>query len=351
MAATHYEAPVSGGQPIRNMATVTNWAGAAVSLALIAGVGIWGYKLLIRDVSGIPVVQAAEGPMRIAPEDPGGTSADHQGLAVNAIAGFGTAAAPPDRVTLAPRALDLADEDIASDAVRAGESQRPRTGSDNTLSLASVSSDDTTPKPDTNAIPRVTTRTELTQESIQALADQIAAGIDPLSDAGLADTPPVTTALNAVADEAFGEDEPASFAENADEGELAVRLHTPGVARSLRPQVRPTGLRQTATLAPLAPSAVATTPELDPATLPAGTRVVQLGAYDSPETARIEWDRLDKRFGDYMDGKSRVIERASSGGRTFYRLRAHGFEDISDARRFCAAFVAEKADCIPVVTR
>ena len=52
-----------------------------------------------------------------------------------------------------------------------------------------------------------------------------------------------------------------------------------------------------------------------------------------------------------MDGKARVIERATSGGRIFYRLRAHGFADLSEARRFCAAFVAENADCIPVTTR
>jgi hypothetical protein len=28
-----------------------------------------------------------------------------------------------------------------------------------------------------------------------------------------------------------------------------------------------------------------------------------------------------------------------------------GFDDLNDARRFCAAFVAERTDCIPVVTR
>jgi hypothetical protein len=28
-----------------------------------------------------------------------------------------------------------------------------------------------------------------------------------------------------------------------------------------------------------------------------------------------------------------------------------GFTDLSDARRFCSAMVAERADCIPVVAR
>jgi hypothetical protein len=79
--------------------------------------------------------------------------------------------------------------------------------------------------------------------------------------------------------------------------------------------------------------------------------LVQLGAYESPEIARQEWTRFSSRFGEYMEGKQRVVQRAESGGRTFYRLRALGFEDLSDARRFCSALLAKKADCIPVVTR
>ena len=52
-----------------------------------------------------------------------------------------------------------------------------------------------------------------------------------------------------------------------------------------------------------------------------------------------------------MTDKARVIEQAQSGGKVFYRLRAHGFRDISDARRFCAALVAEEIGCIPVLQR
>ena len=90
---------------------------------------------------------------------------------------------------------------------------------------------------------------------------------------------------------------------------------------------------------------------MDADTIPLGTRLAQLGAFDSAEVARAEWDRLAGRFGDFLDGKQRVIQRAESGGRTFYRLRAMGFADLGDARRFCSALVAERAECIPVVTR
>ena len=63
---------------VQTLGTITNWAGAAVSLALIVGIGVWGYKMLARDVSGVPVVRAASGkPMRVQPEDPGGSPAMH----------------------------------------------------------------------------------------------------------------------------------------------------------------------------------------------------------------------------------------------------------------------------------
>ena len=91
--------------------------------------------------------------------------------------------------------------------------------------------------------------------------------------------------------------------------------------------------------------------EVDPASLPDGTRLVQLGAFDSAEIARGEWDRIAIRFEALMADKRRVIQAASSGGRTFYRLRVEGFADVTDARRFCAALVAEGTNCIPAQVR
>ena len=97
-----YDVPASAG-----IGRLVNILGAVASVALVAGIGVWGYKLLMRDVSGVPVVRALEGPMRIAPEDPGGRPADHQGLAVNEVAAYGTAAAP---ARPAPQAEDAKPE-------------------------------------------------------------------------------------------------------------------------------------------------------------------------------------------------------------------------------------------------
>ena len=58
-----------------------------------------------------------------------------------------------------------------------------------------------------------------------------------------------------------------------------------------------------------------------------------------------EWTRFQK-IGKLPWQSTRVIQKAESGGRTFYRLRAPGFNDIAEARRFCSA-VSEKAEFTP----
>jgi hypothetical protein len=98
-----------------------------------------------------------------------------------------------------------------------------------------------------------------------------------------------------------------------------------------------------AALAPADPAEA----EIDAASLPAGTRLAQLGAYGTAEEARAEWDQTVAALGPLMEGKKRVVEAAESGGRTFYRLRVEGFADLADARRFCAALKAEGRLCTP----
>jgi hypothetical protein len=68
---------------------------------------VWAVQLLMRDVSGVPVIAAIEGPMRQPPADPGGTQAPHQGLAVNRIAEGEEAQPVPDRLVLAPPPIEL----------------------------------------------------------------------------------------------------------------------------------------------------------------------------------------------------------------------------------------------------
>ena len=308
----YYHAEQDTSAPASNtLVKLTNAAGALISLALIAGVGVWGYKLLVRDVTGIPVVRAVQGEMRVRPNENevGGQLARHQGLAVNAVAAEGTAARPADELHLAPQPVDLAEEDqpITPEIVAAA------------------------PQPEIEEEPEDIVAA-IQSGSVDELVAKLTEGVEPLD--SMAED--VNEVLASVVSEATAAAKPV--------------IDAPGVRASLRPILRPAEpekLIQTAAR----PAATSATEEVDPGVLPVGTRLVQLGAFDSADIARGQWDKLQERFGPYMQGKARVVQEAQSGGRTFFRLRAVGFEDLADARRFCSALVAENADCIPVVTR
>ncbi|WP_458790337.1 SPOR domain-containing protein [Yoonia sp. MH D7] len=312
-------APISGAA---RAGALVNFAGAAVSLALIVGIGVWGYKLVMRDVSGIPVVRALEGEMRVLPENPGGEVSLHTGLAVNEVAAVGEAAGPEDSVALAPVTAGLYEEDLdaqpmaEAEELFAADPELPQADVEIQVPVA-LNADQLVDVP-------------LTTDDILALADQIAAGAAPMTDLQEDDLSET---------EALSEDAPA-----ATNGAV--------VTVSLRPIARPAPAEGDDVAAALASVMAPETPAPEiTASLAVGTKLVQLGAFPSAESAATEWDRLTGRFGDVMTGKNRIIQAATSGGKEFFRLRADGFAELNDARRFCATMVAENVDCIPVVVR
>ncbi|MBZ4023415.1 hypothetical protein CKO11_13210 [Rhodobacter sp. TJ_12] len=321
-----------GGAP--PMQRWVQWAGAASSVALVIGVVIWGYKLAVRDVSGVPIIRAMEGPARVAPENPGGDLAAHVGLAVNEVAGSGLAAPGPDRVVLAPEPTDLAPDDAPMAALRPLPEIAP---------------------PEEAATPEV----EAEGEDIAALPvpDRARPTPEGAPTPDRADAPePGIEAAVAAAMQDILEEEPAEAVAPEEEAavppEDIISPDVPGLARSPRPVPRPArDLQAEAAAAARAQADGAEVEELDPAEVPAGTRVVQLGAFDSPEIARAEWDRAMRRFDALMIGKRRIVQEAISGGRSFWRLRVEGFANVDEARQFCAALVAEGANCIPTVMK
>ncbi|AJE47402.1 hypothetical protein P73_2687 [Celeribacter indicus] len=308
----------AGARPRLGMA---QWSGAAVSLALIVGLGIWGYQLLVRDVTGVPVIRALEGSARIVPEDPGGQLAMHQGLAVNSVTADGSAAPPADRLTLAPRPASLTEEDQPMELIAEPvlTSYTPEVPAQADMQDALSAAPDLFPE-DTG---------EGQEEDLETLA--------------LTEDPLELQGLEEVSEEEMAEDMPA--------GPLAVSpIPAP---RPVRLASRP-AVSDAASLDGVAGdilAAIAGSGEMTASDVPAGDHLVQFGAFQNEEIARGEWERLNARFSDLMAGKTRVIESAESGGKTFYRLRAHGFADASDANRFCAAMTAMNAACVPTVQR
>ncbi len=330
MAEIPLNGPMGAQQSRQSIGAVASYAGAVLSLALIVGIGMWGYKLLARDVSGVPVVRAvSQDPMRTVPDNPGGSEAEHQGLSVNKVMAEGGAEKPAEQLVLAPQPVTLTEEDKPLEIVTEA---KPNAG----LAKASVLDVDAADEP---LSPQMA--------SIKALADQLSQGVAPLAHP-----------VGEVAKSAPAAEEVTQIAAVApvvvDAPKVPVELNKQntepkvGVTHSLRPKSRPSIVKTSVSSVP--PAALDAL-ETDAASIPAGTRLVQLGAFDSPEVARKEWARLSARFEDYLEGKQRVVMRAKSGGRVFYRLRAMGFADLSDSRRFCSALVAEKADCIPVTSK
>ncbi len=346
----------NSGYSAGNPSGAIAFAGAVVSLGLLVGMGVWGYKLVMRDVQGIPVVRAAEGPMREAPLNPGGDVALNTGLAVNEVAALGGASETGDRLELAPAAPGLTEEDLlVQPTAEAGEVQA---GSAPLVTVTPGSEVVVTALG--NSVTALTDETgpigaPMTAEEIIALADGIAAETAPLS--ALGDLVSGATAeLDAIVIDA----EPAIQIISED---------LPGVRTAFRPPMRPASFGATdatGTLVARANANSGTVSAIDAVVLESqditaelvssvpvavGTTMVQLGAFDSAEVAQSKWVELNAQFTDFISSKDMVIQEATSGDQVFYRLRALGFTDVPDARGFCSVLTAQQAACLPVVVQ
>ncbi len=298
------EAPVRAAQTSK----VMHGFGAVLSVALMVGAAGWTWQMMQRDVAGVPVVRALEGPLRVAPDNPGGRQAAHQGLSINQLAGARDDMAR-EQIVLAPPPLDLAQEDLTRTPAPEADAQRATGLAEQPIPVALQQDIDSPSQqapalgmnaPTRRAVARSPRPPARDPAQVRSSTTQMAALPTSRSDAA----PSLASDLaDSVAD---------------------------SVARGL------SGVRER---------------DIDPATIGPGTRLVQLGAYDDMAAARAAWEALERRFSPLLDDRGRVIEAAHSGGSVFYRLRAHGFEDERDARRFCAALVDQQIDCIPVLIR
>ncbi len=296
--------------------------GAILFLALVAALGFWAYRLGSRDAAEVPIIRAMEGPARIAPADPGGAVAAHQGLEVNAVLAGEPApdpAATPGAAPLAPAPSILAAEDGPQGEL--------------VVAAPSVLSDEALADGADLRMPA----DEASVETALYTPDEGAALLEPPAASGPIDTAALVAA-------ALGARPPTAEAEEAAGLAATTPAADEGAARPLR---RPASL----------PAARARTPVAAPAAAPAareatglskGARLVQLGAYDSEGLTREAWNRLIARHGDLLGAKSLYVERTTANARVFYRLRVAGFSSPAETRAMCEALRARGVDCIPV---
>lgn len=366
MAEANFDDFGEGGASLGGIPTqkAINLAGGAISALLVIGLAVWGYRLAVRDVNGIPVIQAMQGPMRITPEDPGGQIAANVGLTVNRVAADAAGVPRTDNIILAPAPVQLADGDLAP-ADRPAPVVAPAAPAPADSAVAAVAAPaaapdpaaapvvaDAAPLPDpTAAAAPVVAQTQAAPHGAPTISPRpkarpavlMAAATEPQPPAKAvpAKAVPVPPAVPAAVVAAPAVEAPSAAA-------AAIKAVAMPAAATKAPPARPAVLTQAAASTPKPAKAADT---VDPAKLPLGTHLVQLGAYDTPDAAAEAWAVIKAKFGDQMDGKSRVIQKASSGGRDFYRLRAAGFKDDAETRRFCTTFDAANAPCVPVVLR
>ena len=277
------------------------WIGAVLSLSLLAGAIGWSYKLVVRDINQIPIVRAQLGPLRVAPDNPGGLTAANQGLSVTQLA-VNEKPLLSDEINLAP-AAEILNEETSASLLREVDKLNQI---DETYEIKEINAENTI-------------------------------SLDGSSGAMKGETASKTESL--VAQVAFSQKKVEI--ENAVSLALSITSEFDPSLTSLRPKTRPRSVQQNRELI------VSKEPM---SKLPIGSAIVQLGAFDSKSLAESEWRRFEKLLGSILAPKQMIIQKAESGGKIFYRLRASGFTDISDARQFCTA-ISDKVACIPVVTR
>ncbi|RNF35531.1 SPOR domain-containing protein [Paracoccus methylarcula] len=340
------------------LARLTHYLGALASVALMIGLMVWGWQLVSRDVSGVPVIHALQGAARTTPEDPGGELTSYTGYAVNDVA-EGTESAPIDQVAIAPAVAGLTDDDVAMGEFGLA-AREPSQQSDVPLSF------DGEP-----VAPLSDSERQAQAEAEAAAAAEHAAAENAVASAEIVDAPASEGPVNEVVTDENGVPAQAAaitaaLAEAqavADSGTLASSSRPARRPRTVSaPAPSPAASESTAT-GQAASTAVADAPaarpaeaapaarESEPVKVASGGPVVQIGAFDSDAIAKSEWNRLSGKFGSLFSGKGQVIQQHQSNGRTFWRLRVAGFDSGSDAQSFCAAMKAGGTDCIALATQ
>ncbi|MDP5306743.1 SPOR domain-containing protein [Paracoccus spongiarum] len=321
------------------IARLTHYLGALVSVGLMVGLLAWGWQLMSRDVSGVPVIKAIEGEARITPEEPGGELSSYTGYAVNGVA-EGAEPTPAQQVAIAPSPTGLADEDLAMGRFGA-TAREPANASDAPLSF---DGEPIMPLSDSEA-------RALAEAQAAAEAARLALATEDVARAAISDAPAREGPINeVVTDENGAPAQTDAITAALQEAQAA----NPGVIMaSPRPAPRPRSMRVAAAVTsatdaaapPPAPAAADRTTEPAPVAS-AGGPLVQIGAFDSDSIASGEWNRLAGKFGSLFSGKGQVIQQHQSNGRTFWRLRVAGFGSVSEARQFCAALKSGGTDCL-----
>lgn len=318
------------------------YAVAALSIALVAGLGAAGYGFFDGSASvdgASPIIKADTDPVKIKPEDPGGRQVANQDKAsYEKVADTGAESNNQDTL--------ISNTEEPADLVALAEPK-----SDERLTA-----DTAEPEPESTAgieprkVRTVTVKpdgTILLPESVDAL--------------------PSTSSLALASSETLASTETAAIEESVgiDGAKSSLDLAVPSLSPVPKPDTVEVGSTNVEEAVEITPVPVEPVPEpVEPVEVAAASSTsegvatsttqrsewaVQVSSQRSPEAAQASYQNLRNRFGSIFEGRSMAIQRAVIEDKgTFYRVRIQTASK-SDATQFCSKFKASGGSCF--VTR
>jgi hypothetical protein len=309
------------GQAPKPISPKWQYLGAAVAVGLLGYLGSWAYELVTRDISGVPVVRAAEGPLRVVPQDRDAPQPEYQGLSVNDVVSGGNADDAPASVALAPEPLPVDESDLLSLAQSQQaqqEIERQAATPLPELESESVPAPIAPPKPEPVIVPQPQ-QPMMSAEDVAILEQSLAQIRQTEQSAPAAPTPPSapqSTPIPQLRPQTIGAQPPQAV--------VAAQPQTP----------------------PAVAAVSAPRDEVPAGEVPDDEFVAQLVVLGSLGAARDEWQKIAARHVDLFADKQRVVMEIERNGSIMYRLRVAGFVDRNAARDFCLNLKARGQDCI-----
>ncbi|MBU0582406.1 MAG: SPOR domain-containing protein [Alphaproteobacteria bacterium] len=333
--------------------------------AIVGGVALIGALGAFALSSGgddgaetVAIVKADDGPVKVKPENPGGTTVPNQDSKVyETVAGEGTTTDPQQQtlVTTAEEPADIEDDPVvAAKSEDRIEQILQETENQSDAQLAAVAPRKVRTmvvRPDGTLVPR---------EETEAASDNLAT--DSVASAGAAVTEPVpdsTGALPAAGQEeamATFEEEPSVMNGEPAEEPAAAVAEAPAPAPAVETAAAPRATDTPAT-APIAPQRPAEQPidvvgEVKPdqvasaATSAAGGGwSMQIASQPNEAAAQSSYQNLARRYSSVLEGRPVNIVKADIAGKgTFWRVRVPA-PSRNDAIALCETYKAAGGNC------
>lgn len=262
-----------------------------VSLFLITGLLYWGYNLTSKTRIDLPIIKSQIGPLKVLPDDPGGTLVSHLGFAVNSVQESGRVEEPSSKIVLAPPAVGVQESDLRSLSGFGDFNGQIDLKSSINNALANIFNN-TSELNDEKIVEPVI---DLIKETKALQRSDIRGPLRPVMR-------PKRTDLNGV--------------------------HQDSIIHILLNEVKANSLIN-----------------------PEGELMVHLGSFENSVYASTQVEKFVALYKGYLSNKTVFLQKSETGGRFIYRMRAIGFESSEEIEQFCTYINSFGNDCIAVLSK